>query len=210
MPVADDMIALPMERAAQLAEVSTRRLRYWQETRLLRPSIHRRLSQRNQVRLYDFDDLTALLMTAQLLGRGFSLQHVRRVVDHLRSFGVRNPLAELKFATVGKEIYFEYPDGSWSGSWQPGQIVFHTIIPMEPIYAKIRDAVRRPPHAVGRIVKRRGVQGSKPVFDGTRITVATVKAWLDDDQPVQRILEAYPDLAPEDIEAARSYRATAA
>jgi uncharacterized protein (DUF433 family) len=204
------MIALPMERAAQLAEVSPRRLRYWQETRLLRPSIHRRLSQRNQVRLYDFDDLTALLVTAELLERGFSLQHVRKVVEHLRQFGVANPLRELEIGTTRREIYFKYPDGAWSGSRQPGQLVFRTIIEMEPIYSKIRDAVRRPPHTVGRIVRRRGVQGSKPVFEGTRITVASVKAWLDDDQPVQRILEAYPDLELEDIEAARSYALAAA
>lgn len=210
MPVADDMIALPMDRAAKLAEVSPRRLRYWQETRLLVPSIHRRLSHRSHVRLYDFGDLTALLVTAELLERGFSLQHVRRVVEHLRGFGVENPLRELEIGTTRREIYFRYPDGGWSGSSQPGQLVFRTIIEMEPIYAKIRDAVRRPPHTVGRIVKRRGVHGSKPIFDGTRITVATVMAWLDDDQPVQRILEAYPDLAPADIEAARSYASTAA
>lgn len=210
MPVPDEMIALPMERAADLAEVSTRRLRYWQETELLEPSIYRQLSERNRVRLYDFGDLTALLVTAELLERRFSLRHVRRVVEHLRQHGVDNPLTQLEIGTTRREIFFRYPDGTWSGSQRPGQLVFITIIPLERIRAKIRDAVRRPPQTVGRIVSRRGVHGSKPVFEGTRITVASVQAWLDDDQPVQRILEAYPDLAPEDIEAARSYATAAA
>jgi uncharacterized protein (DUF433 family) len=210
MLVADDMITLPMERAAELAEVSKRRLRYWHETRLLQPMIHRRLSQRSYVRLYNFADLTALLVTAELLGRGFSLQHVRRVVEHLRSFGIDSPLTELRFATTRKEIYFQYRDGTWSGSARPGQLVFHTIIPLEPIYSKIRDAVRRPPQAYGRIVRRRGVHGGKPVFDGTRITVQAVLNYLQHGSPPDRILEAYPDLAPADIKAAKKYATTVA
>jgi DNA-binding transcriptional MerR regulator len=209
MPVADDMIALPMDGAAKLAEVSQRQLRYWQETNLLKPTIRRQFSEHRQVRLYTFQDLTALLVTAELLERGFSLQHVRRVVEHLRTFGINDPMTELRFATTRKEIYFQYPDRTWSGSARPGQLVFHTIIPLDPIYSKIRDAVRRPPDTHGRIVKRRGVHGSKPVFDGTRIPVQAVLEWLEQGFKHKRILDAYPDLVQADIDAARRHAVAA-
>jgi uncharacterized protein (DUF433 family) len=109
------------------------------------------------------------------------------------------------FATAGREIYFRLPDGTWSGNSQPDQIVFHTIIPMEPIYRRIRAATRRPRQTHGRIERRRGTHGSKPVFAGTRLPVQTVLDWLKQGFEPARVLEEYPDLVPADILAARKY-----
>ncbi len=48
-----------------------------------------------------------------------SLQRIRRLVRHLRSRDYAAPLRELTFATVGREIYFQHPDGSWEGDRDP-------------------------------------------------------------------------------------------
>ena len=57
--------------------------------------------------------------------------------------------------------------------------------------------------------RRRGVLGSKAVFAGTRVPVAAVEAYLERGLPDERILEAFPELTREDVEAARRSRASA-
>jgi DNA-binding transcriptional MerR regulator len=168
--VTEELIAFSDVRAARLAGVSVRRLRYWEETQLIVPSISRQLSPRNTVRLYSFQDMLALLVVAWLrTERGMSLQHVRRVVAHLHSRGYQEPLRELTFATLGQEIYFQHPDGSWEGDLQPDQIVLEETIRLDPLRARINRAIARSGAQAGQIVTRRGVMGNKPIFAGTRI-----------------------------------------
>ena len=51
------VLAVPDKRAARLAHISLRQLHYWDQTGLIVPSIKRKISQRNTVRLYNFQDL---------------------------------------------------------------------------------------------------------------------------------------------------------
>ena len=91
---------------------------------LVVPSIKRRLSEHNTVRLRSYQDLLALLVVSALrTERDMSLQKIRRIVKHLRSRGYQAPLRELKFATVGREIEFQHPDGTWEGDLRPDQVV---------------------------------------------------------------------------------------
>ena len=94
-----------------------RQLRHWEKTGLVVPSVQRQISPRNAVRLYSFQDLVELLVVAELRHRPeISLQHIRRVVRHVSTLDFDAPLRELKFATRGKEIYIQLPDGSWSAT----------------------------------------------------------------------------------------------
>jgi hypothetical protein len=63
---------------------------------LIVPSIKRRLSEHNIVRLYSYQDL--LVVSALRTERNMSLQNIRRVARHLRSRGYQAPLRELRFA----------------------------------------------------------------------------------------------------------------
>jgi DNA-binding transcriptional MerR regulator len=209
----DELIAFPDTRAARLARVSMRRLRYWEETHLVRPSINRQLSPRNTVRLYSFQDLLSLLVVAELrTERDMSLQHIRRVVQHLRARGYEAPLRELKFATLGREgreIYFQHPDGSWEGDLRPDQIVLEKVLRLDRLRARINEAVRRPAKDAGRVVTLRGVHASAPVFAGTRIRVSTVQEYLEHGYGTDAILEAFPDLKAADVDKARQLMAAA-
>jgi DNA-binding transcriptional MerR regulator len=207
---AEELLAFPDVRAAGLAGVSVRRLRYWDESGLVVPSIRRQLGPRETIRLYTYHDLLALLVVATLrTEREMSLQHIRRVTGHLRSRGYETPLHELKFATLGREIYFQHPDGSWEGDLKPDQIVLVKTIRLEPLRLRIDTAARRPATDIGRIIKRRGVHASAPVFAGTRIRVSTVQDYLRNGYGTQAILQAFPDLQAADIDAADQFLAAA-
>jgi hypothetical protein len=58
-------------------------------------------------------------------------------------------------------------DGTWDGDQAPEQIVLWQVLDLEPLRAHIRNTVERGrmPEDEGRIVRRRRVMGSKPVFD---------------------------------------------
>jgi DNA-binding transcriptional MerR regulator len=208
MPAVADLVAIPDKRAADLARITMRQLRYWDQIGLVSPSIKKRISARNTVRLYDSRDLLALLAAAQLRHRpGISLQHIRRIVAHLREQGFDSPLTELRFAIHGSQVYFQYPDGSWSGEVAPDQVVFHQVIELEYLRARIASLDEREADARGKVVRRRGVLGSAPIFAGTRIPVATVQRYLETGYKPKDIIKEYPALTLADIEAARHYSA---
>jgi DNA-binding transcriptional MerR regulator len=196
----EQLLAFPDARARQLAGISLRRLRYWEQTGLVVPSIRRQLSPKNTIRLYSFADLMSLLVVAQLrLERDMSLQHVRRVAEHLRLRGYQEPLRELTFATLGGEIYFQHPDGSWEGDLRPDQVVLEEVLRLDRLRWRITRAAERQADDAGRVVKKRGVHGSAPVFAGTRIRVSTVQDYLRNGYETSAILEAFPDLSAADV-----------
>lgn len=200
----EDLLAFPDARARSIAGVSKGRMRYWEQIGLVAPSIRRQLDARNTIRLYNYQDLLALLVVSALrTERGMSLQHIRRVVEHLRARGYKSPLRQLKFATVGREIYFQHPDGDWEGDLQPNQIVIEETLHLDPLRLRIANAVKRPAQVAGLVEKRRGVHASAEVFAGTRIRVSTVQDYLLHGYRTESILEAFPDLEAADVDTAR-------
>jgi uncharacterized protein (DUF433 family) len=77
------------------------------------------------------------------------------------------------------------------------------VLPLEPLRAKVQRATKRDPASVGRTEKRRGALGSKELVAGTRVPVATVRRYLDRGASVAEVVEAFPTLRPEDVEAVR-------
>jgi len=57
-----------------------------------------------------------------------------------------------------------------------------------------------------RVTRNPAVLGGKPIIRGTRISVSLIADWLDAGVPVEQILEDYPNLIREDVEAAGTYR----
>jgi uncharacterized protein (DUF433 family) len=202
--IAEELLAVPIETAARLAEVSVRQVRYWDQTGLVVPSIKQPIDQRTTGRLYRFGDLIELLVVATMLrSRGVSLQHVRKVVSYLRNRGYLAPLRELRYAVAGGEVFFQDDRGNWAGGHAPDQLVEHRVLPLEDIRARIRRAPQRPAEAAGKTVRRRRIAGSQPVFEGTRIPVQAIVGYLERGYSTNRILESFPTLTPDDIEVAR-------
>jgi uncharacterized protein (DUF433 family) len=60
---------------------------------------------------------------------------------------------------------------------------------------------------IERITLNPAVMGGKPCIRGLRVTVGTIVGLLASGTPRERILEAYPYLEPDDIDAALAYAA---
>jgi uncharacterized protein (DUF433 family) len=201
----ESRLAIPLAGAAKIVGVSERRLVNWAEIDLVRPSVTRRISQRNTVRLYGFLDLLSLMVVRELLKQRMNTTQIKRVVGHLRRSGYNRPLTELKFATEGGEIFFQHPNGSWEGDRRRNQIVIHQVLDLQILRSEIWRTVEspRPKESLGRVERRKRVHGHKPVFSGTRIPVSSVTPYLDRGATTAEILEAFPDLRAADVKAAR-------
>lgn len=204
MSAVDERVAMPLAAAAKLAGVSVRQLDYWHKNGLLTPGVYERLSPRNQVRLYEFQDLLELLVIKTLQDNNAHTRVIRRVVEHLRERGYERPLTELRYAVAGKRVYFQHPDGTWEGDDAPDQVVLEMTLRLEPLRQRIREAAspRRRDELAGHVVKQRRTLGSKPTFAGTRTPVSAIWAYLRRGYSTEAILEAFPHLSAKDIRAA--------
>lgn len=201
--VQEEHLAVPREVAARIAGLSERQLDYCANTGLVEPAVDTRVSPGRRVRLYGFVDLLSLLVAAELKSRKVSLQHIRAIVGHLQGRGYTSPLTQLAFATVGREVYFMHDDGSWEGGLSPDQVVIHEVLNLEPLRGRIAAGVRRDVALGGRVERRRGAMGSKPVLAGTRVPVDTVRRYLKAGRTVEQILASFPTLTAADVEAVR-------
>jgi uncharacterized protein (DUF433 family) len=202
----EELVALPLDRAAKLAGVSPRRVLYWSSVGLVAPTVEEHLGPRRHIRLYGFVELMSLQVTAKLRDAGISLQAIRRVVSFLRELGYAKPLTELRFAVTADRVYFMHPDGTWEQDGRPSQAVLEQVLRLEPLRAKIRAAGTRDDATLGRIESRRGAMGSKPLIAGTRVPVATVRRYLDHGATTEDVLKAFPVLTEADIKAAARRR----
>lgn len=194
----EQLVVFTRARVADLAGVRQSRLNYWERTELVRPTVSERLTPRRAVRLYDFQDMMSVLIIAELRGQQISLQHIRQIVSHLRERAFK--VSEVVFAIAGRRVHFQTPDGKWEDTVQRGQIVLHQVLKLAPLRARVERAADRDPETVGQIERRRGAHGSKPLIAGTRVPVASVRAFLDDGADIGAILAAYPSLEPADVE----------
>ena len=210
MTAIDHRTAVSDVKAAEIAAISRQRLRYWEKTGLVRPDVERALSERNTVRLYSLDRLIELVVASELRHYGVSLQHIRRIIDHLRSQGYAAPLRQLRFAVSDNHVIFQHSDGGWEDSRRPFQGVMWQVIDLDEIGSRVRGRLRRSSDDAGRIEKRRKVQASKPVFRGTRVPVEAVVDYIKAGKTTDEILEAFPSLTEADITSATEHAASVA
>ena len=82
-------------------------------------------------------------------------------------------------------------------------------IPLPVVTKRLEDAVRalwkRGPEAIGSVGQKRGIVRNRVVIAGTRVPVASVKAFAAAGFSVDQIRREYPGLTEADIRAALAY-----
>lgn len=205
-PSGDEIIGVPLQRAAEILGVRPRRLSGWASIDLVTPSISGALGDsRRTFRSYALDDLVQGCIIRILEDEhNQDIRTISHFVRLLRSDDHPRPLSELRWGVADGEIFAMYPDGSWVGKRKPTQTVATQVLHLEEIRVEMRRRAReRPRELAGHTTRSRGVMGSKETFAGTRIPVSSVLAYLERGHDDSRVLDAYPDLFPEDLELAR-------
>jgi uncharacterized protein (DUF433 family) len=87
-------------------------------------------------------------------------------------------------------------------------VVFSQALALDVVRARIKSARERDPGSIGKVSRRRGVQGGRPVIAGTRIPADAIQRYLQAGYGTQEIIEEHPSLSEADIEAARQHAGT--
>lgn len=201
----DSLITFNERRAAEVAGMTLAQLRRLDAKGYVKPTVSQRSGVGAAVRLYDFRELQALLVYAELhIIGGYSHQNIGKVLDRTRQEYLK-PLNELVFAREpgSDEIHFRHPDGTWEGSKQPSQGRMRQTLPLDEIRARIRKAASRPAENSGEIDQHRRRMGNATTFAGTRIKVSTVASYIEEGVPEDQIYEAFPQLSKQDLALAR-------
>ncbi len=210
----DDVIAAFSEdQVERLTGLSKARLRYWANTGFFAPSFVEDNPRLPFGRVYSFKDAVALRVLERLRVRdGVPLQHLRKVAAQLSDLGADKWTAT-KLWVVNRKVLFQFPDSNPPREVVSGQYILPTIELRQVIAETDQDiqAMRiRSPQAIGRIVRMQGVSRKAWVLSGTRIKVGSIRRLHDDGYTTAQIIGEYPDLTPDDVEAALRHRQAAA
>lgn len=117
-------------QACRLTGCTPHQLRYWDQIRLVQPSVQSTGGRPGVRRLYSFRDLVALRVVRSLLDGGMSLQRVRRAYKYLRDkAGLEEHLAEVKLITDGQSIFrIAKDDNEILDALRQGQMAFFLAI----------------------------------------------------------------------------------
>jgi uncharacterized protein (DUF433 family) len=207
------LLAFTLEHAARVTGVSERRIRYWDQTGVLSPSLSRTVARRGPYsRIYSFRDLVGLRTLRELRDRyGLSLQRLREIGKWLRET-YNEPWSSLRFYIVGRgrtaDVIFHDPKSeAFLSTRRRHQAVMK--IELEPIARETEEEAKkltiRSEDQIGKIVQNRYILGNAPVLAGTRIPTAAVWDFYKAGHDAAAILREYPRLTPVDVERAIAF-----
>jgi uncharacterized protein (DUF433 family) len=212
LDISNVVAAFSEEHIERMVGLSKGRLRYWARTGFFGPSYVEEDGRLPYSRFYSFKDIVAL-RTLELLRvqNNVPLQHLRKVAENLRH--LRDDLwTKTTLFVVNRKVVFINPETK-----QPQEVVSGQYLIRIPLKKVIEDTSadviafrKRPENTVGHIAKNRGIARNAPVIAGTRIPVGSIKRLTEDGYSTAQIIEEYPDLTPEDVDAALRYVKTAA
>jgi len=198
----DDAIGASRETAARVIGITEDRLRDWANRRLVEPSSRPQVG-RQSFAMYSLEDLVQGRIVSYLLARDVSARQIGQIVRAFRSGEHPHPLASLRWAVSGRQAFVQLGD-EWYGGLKPAQGVLPDTIDLEEIRVDARRKLQRPAELAGKITRRRGVQGSRPVFAGTRVPVETVEQYLKGGASPRSIIESFPTLYEADVAVAQA------
>ena len=112
--------------ASKVAGLSLRKVRYWDQLGLVKPSVQAARG-RGSRRLYSFDDLVELRVIAHLRESGISLQKIRKVVQYVHrslASGSVQPRST-RMLTDGHTVFVRSDEKErWADALRGGQVVW--------------------------------------------------------------------------------------
>jgi uncharacterized protein (DUF433 family) len=192
------------EQIGRMVGLTKNRLRYWARTDFFKPSFVEEDGRLPYSRFYSFKDVVALRTLEMLRVRNsVPLQHLRKVAESLAH--MKDELwTRTTLFVLDKKVLVVNPEFGQPQEIVSGQYVLS--IPLSKVIDDTRNDIiafrSRPANTVGRLSRNRSIARNALVVSGTRIPVGSVVRLHEDGYTVDQIIAEYPDLTPEDIEAA--------
>lgn len=95
-----------ISKVRKMTGISARKLRWWDEIGLVKPSAYPGRG-RWQTRRYILQDIVCLLVVKALRDKGISIQKIRQSVERIQGMGVQQPLAKLRVACLPHSVIFK-------------------------------------------------------------------------------------------------------
>jgi uncharacterized protein (DUF433 family) len=202
--------AFTEEQVAHLTGLSVSQLRYWDRTKFLIPSYAEENRRVPYSRIYSFKDIASLRVIGILRNQNsVSLQHLRDVAAELQRLS-DDGWTTRKLYVFRKRVAFDDPETGQPREVVGGQYIVASVV-LKSVFADterdIADLMKRPSDAIGQIARSRLINHNEPVIAGTRISTGAIKRFTESGYSIDQIMEEYPDLTREDIDAALNYEA---
>lgn len=201
------LLAFTLEHASRVTRIPESRIRYWDDTGIIRPSLAREKHGGAYSRIYSFNDLVGLRTIAELRDRfGVSLQSLRAVAERLQRHS-NTPWTDLRFYVSGRHLFFRDPETELMlSALQPGQIALVESLNLVSValdtQKRANRLTQRSRRQFGDIVQNRYVSGNRPVIAGTRIPTIAIWDFHEAGYTNEEILKEYPKLRSIDVEKA--------
>jgi DNA-binding transcriptional MerR regulator len=155
-------------------------------------------------RLYSFEDIVGLKTLAQLRDRHHvTMKVLRKVADELSSETAR-PWSDLRLTALNRDVVRIDDAGQGAGVIDGQRTCIELSSVIEEVTEEARQLRQRDPSTIGKTVKSKFVLHNSERIAGTRIPVATVVGYLKSGAAATEVIDAYPDLTIEDIEAVQA------
>ena len=212
LDISNVVAAFSEEQIGRMVGLTKSWLRYWARTDFFKPSFVEEDGHLPYSRFYSFKDIVALRTLEMLrVQNGVPLQHLRKVAEKLSDLKTELWNNTTLFV-INKKVAIVNPEFSQPQEILTGQYVLG--VPLSKIIDDTRNEViafrSRPADTFGHLTRNRGIARNSLVVSGTRIPVSSIVRLHEDGYTVDQIIQEYPDLSPEDVQAALEHRRSAA
>ena len=204
-----EALAFGSEQVKRLTGLSTRQLRYWEDTGFFRSDY----AGDRTTRIYSFRDLVGLYTVARLRKEyRLPLQKLRQIGEYLHTHA-STPWASLGFYVQrgGRRVSFRDPQNpeQFLDLVSRGQGVMPVNMDRiaDDVRERVREMRRRRPEQLGQVEKRRHVVRNAMVVAGTRVPTEAVWSFHVAGYRTEQILREFPTLTRQDVDAAIKYEA---
>jgi uncharacterized protein (DUF433 family) len=208
LDIASVVAAFSEEHVERITGLAKSRLRYWARTGFFKPSYVDDDLRLPFSRFYSFKDIVALRTLEMLrVQNNVPLQHLRKVAERLSH--LKDDLwTKTTLFVVGRKVAFVNPATSTPQEVVSGQYLLGIPLKkvMEDTSADIVRLTARKKSQIGHLARSRGIGRNALMISGTRISVAAIKRLHEDGFGIKQIIDEYPDLTTDDIEAALKYK----
>jgi DNA-binding transcriptional MerR regulator len=198
------VLALSAEHVARLTGLTMRQLAYWDRIGFFKPEYAANSRRSPNSRIYSFQDAVDLRTISVLMNiHGVSLPHLKDVAAKLASYTGR-PWSELRLRVWNRRVQFDEPETGAARDVLHGQYVLLPIIEViQDVEKGLQELRKRDDDQIGRFERHRYVSHNKLVLAGTRVPVSTVLEYIHDGYATADILQEFPSLTVDDVEAVR-------